>query len=74
MKIQDEAQEWLPEDLNVNQYFVWKLFNTNNLHLYHFRRVHAIYRNDPVYRMAFSEWALNNQNTNMDRLYAIRFI
>lgn len=50
---------------NVSQYFVWKLLNTNNLHPYHFRRVHAIYGDDPVHRMAFSEWVLNNQNANI---------
>lgn len=50
---------------NVSQYYVWKLLNSERLHPYHFRRVHALHENDGPARIAFSQWLLENREKNI---------
>ncbi|XP_063384877.1 uncharacterized protein LOC134670986 [Cydia fagiglandana] len=49
----------------VSQYYVWKILNSEGLHPFHFRKVHALYENDGPARIAFCQWILEHQNVNV---------
>jgi hypothetical protein len=44
-----------------NHWVVWSVLNDNNLHPYHFQRVHALNPQDYEPRVQFAEWYLNKE-------------